>query len=34
MWLPQGEHVRILKPAQGWPGLDDVLSAVQEEPRA
>lgn len=33
MWLPQGEHVRILKPAQGWPSLDDVLSAVQNESR-
>jgi heptosyltransferase-2 len=30
MWWPQGEHVTVLKPAQGWPGLDEVLQAVNK----
>jgi hypothetical protein len=31
MWWSQGEHVTILRPDSGWPGLDDVLSAINRQ---
>jgi heptosyltransferase II len=30
MWLPQGEHVTLARPPQGWPTLEQVLSAIPE----
>lgn len=34
MWYAQGPRVTLLHPAQGWPSLQDVLSAVNERVRA
>ncbi len=28
MWLPQGQHVTLARPPQGWPTLAQVLSAI------
>lgn len=31
MWYLQGEHVIILHPKQGWPNLNDVLTAIDAQ---
>jgi heptosyltransferase-2 len=31
MWWAQGAHVTILRPASGWPSLDDVLLAIHRQ---
>lgn len=33
MWLAQGEHVTLLRPAAGWPSLEDALTAVHTQVR-
>lgn len=30
MWLPQGEHVQLMRPPMAWPTLPDVMQAVKQ----
>lgn len=34
MWWVQGDRVTVLRPAHGWPALQDVLHAVNQPPQS